>query len=134
MMQRLFVVALTWGLLVACGDGGQKIPNPPPGGNERPVESSERPVSGSEVILDQRPTENSERPISSPLPGEQAPPSGNGGGGRGGDDDPPGRAGGNSGPGRACSIEGDQCTGCANNCDTCRCADLDDEICDALCP
>ena len=140
MMQRLFVVALTGALLVACGDGGQKIPNPPPGGNERPTESAERPATGSEVIPDQRPAENPERPVSSPLPGPGlgAPASGAGGSGNEGPGNGNagrgnGNAGSNSGPGNDCTLA-NQCSGCDTNCDACHCADLGDDICDQLCP
>ena len=126
MMQRLFVTAFGWSLLVACGDGGQPIPNPPPGGVEQPLPSPENPKP-----TDQRPTTNSQDPVSSPLPGSQgsnstpgAGGSDNGGGGRGnvaGDD-------GNPGPGGACTPEG-QCLRCADLCASCKCSGVGKDQC-----
>jgi len=106
MAQRFIVAVLVAGLLVACGDGGAHVPNPPPIGTERPEantllepvadDSEQRPEAD-----EQRPESNDQAPEVTALPGAQLDPPATGTGGRRGDDGP-GRAGnanGNPGPG-----------------------------------
>lgn len=132
MMQRFILAILVAGGMLACdGTASQRLPpgestEPGTTNPERPTDDPERPTTDPE-----RPTGNPETPVSSPVPGDGVDPNA-GNGGRGGDDTPPGRAGGNSGPGNECTV--DSGCSCDNNCDTCHCAGLDDSICDALCP
>jgi hypothetical protein len=61
-----FVAVFGCSLLVACGDGGQRIPTPAPGGTERPLPNTTQDPRGNNqdpVANPQDPLTNDQDPI-----------------------------------------------------------------------